>query len=142
MKLNKIALAVVAAATLPVVANAGVTVTPLILGYHVADSIGDTADKQREVFKTGKDLYKVHKNGQEYSINNRGGKNPNGGVAQEDGLYAGAGIGIELTPTVALELEYGETNTNGEASEASAKSAENRFDVKQKMMSGNFTIGS
>lgn len=142
MKLNKIALAVVAAATLPVVANAGVTVTPLILGYHVADSIGDTADKQREVFKTGKDLYKVHKNGQEYSINNRGGKNPNGGVAQEDGLYAGAGIGIELTPTVALELEYGETNTNGEASEASAKSAENRFDVKQKMMSGNFTIGT
>ena len=34
MKLNKIALAVVAAALMPVAANAGVTVTPLLLGYH------------------------------------------------------------------------------------------------------------
>ena len=45
MKLNKIALAIVAAATMPVVANAGVTITPLILGYHVAESIEDNREK-------------------------------------------------------------------------------------------------
>lgn len=145
MKFNKIALAVVAATTLPVVANAGVTVTPLILGYHVSDSIGDTADKQRDILKTGKNLY-VNKDGN--YINDANGNLPgnghtnNGGVAIEDGLYTGAGIGIELTPTIALELEYGETNVNGEASERSAKAGVNRFDAKEKLMSGNFTIGT
>ncbi len=145
MKLNKIALAVVAAATMPVVANAGVTVTPLILGYHVSDSIGDTADKQRDVLKTGKNLY-TNKDGNIINDKNgtaAGNGHPNnGGVALEDGLYTGAGIGIELTPTIALELEYGETNVNGEASEKSAKAGVNRFDAKEKMMTGNFTIGT
>lgn len=139
MKLNKLALAVVAAATMPVVANAGVTVTPLILGYHVSEGISKTADKQREVLKTGKNLY-VNKEGKKMDDS----KNhpDNGGVALEDGLYTGAGIGIELTPTIALELEYGETSVNGEASEKSAEAGVNRFDAKQKMMSGNFTIGT
>ena len=137
MKLNKIALAIVAAATMPVVANAGVTITPLILGYHVAESIEDTADKQRDVLRTGKNLYE-NKAGQ--PIGTRG--NTNGGVALEDGLYTGAGIGIELTPTIALELEYGETSVNAEASEESAQAGVNRFDAKQKMYSGNFTIGT
>lgn len=145
MKLNKIALAVVAAATMPVVANAGVTVTPLILAYHVSDSIGDTADKQRDVLKTGKNLY-TNKDGNIINDKNgtaAGNGHPNnGGVALEDGLYTGAGIGIELTPTIALELEYGETNVNGEASEKSAKAGVNRFDAKEKMMTGNFTIGT
>lgn len=136
MKFNKIALAVVAATALPAVANAGVTVTPLILGYHVAESIEDTADKQRELFKVGKQLNTAKAADSNIS-------NPvNGGVALENGLYTGAGIGIELTPTIALELEYGETNVNAEASEESAKSGANRFDAKQKMMSGNFTIGT
>ena len=145
MKLNKIALAIVAAATMPVVANAGVTITPLILGYHVAESIEDTADKQREVLRTGKNLY-VNKDGN--FIDDANGALPgnghpdNGGVALEDGLYTGAGIGIELTPTIALELEYGETSVNAEASEDSAQAGVNRFDAKQKMYSGNFTIGT
>ena len=139
MKLNKLALAVVAAATMPVVANAGVTVTPLILGYHVSEGISKTADKQREVLKTGKNLY-VNKEG---NVMDDSKVHPNnGGVALEDGLYTGAGIGIELTPTIALELEYGETSVNGEASEKSAEAGVNRFDAKQKMMSGNFTIGT
>ena len=145
MKLNKLALAVVAAATMPVVANAGVTVTPLILGYHVSEGISKTADKQREVLKTGKNLYKNAKN-QNIDGDKRGERTEaqyqNGGVALEDGLYTGAGIGIELTPTIALELEYGETSVNGEASEKSAEAGVNRFDAKQKMMSGNFTIGT
>lgn len=138
MKLNKIALAVIAAATLPAVANAGVTVTPVILGYHWNESIDDTADKQREILKTGKNLYKnIH----DEPIGNRKG-NANGGVALEDGLYTGAAIGIELTPTIALEVEYGETDVNAEASEKSAKAGVNRFDAKQKMTSGNFLIGT
>ena len=143
MKLNKIALAVIAAATLPAVANAGVTVTPVILGYHWSESIEDTADKQREILKTGKNLYK-NKDGK--SINSKGdrvdAKYDNGGVALEDGLYTGAAIGIELTPTIALEVEYGETSVNAEASEKSAKAGVNRFDAKQKMTSGNFLIGT
>lgn len=145
MKLNKIALAVVAAATMPVVANAGVTVTPLILGYHAGNSISDTADKQRDIFKTGKNLY-VNKDGNYIKDSNGAlagnGYTNNGGVALEDGLYTGAGIGIELTPTIALELEYGETNVNAEASDKSAKAGVNRFDGKEKMYSGNFTIGT
>lgn len=139
MKLNKIALAIVAAATMPVVANAGVTITPLILGYHVAESIEDTADKQRDVLRTGKNLYE-NKAGQPIGTDLT--HPANGGVALEDGLYTGAGIGIELTPTIALELEYGETSVNAEASEESAQAGVNRFDAKQKMYSGNFTIGT
>ncbi|MFW2177462.1 MULTISPECIES: OmpA family protein [unclassified Moraxella] len=112
MKLNKIALAVVAAVAMPVVANAGVTVTPLILGYHVAEGINDTADKQKEQF---------------------------GGYAQKDGLYTGAGFGIELTPTVALELEYGETSTD--SVDAKGNTQENPT-FEEKMYSGNFTVGT
>ena len=85
MKLNKIALAVVAAAVMPVAANAGVTVTPLLLGYHYVDGISKTEDKQGEQFA---------------------------GTHQDNDLYTGAGIGIELTPTIALELEYGETDSD------------------------------
>lgn len=112
MKLNKIALAVVAAAVMPVAANAGVTVTPLLLGYHYVDGISKTEDKQAEQFA---------------------------GNYQDNGLYTGAGIGIELTPTIALELEYGETdsdalNVNGDKA--------NGLDFEQKSYSGNFTIGT
>ena len=34
MKLNKIALALVPVAAAPLAANAGVTISPLLLGYH------------------------------------------------------------------------------------------------------------
>lgn len=112
MKLNKIALAVVAAAVMPVAANAGVTVTPLLLGYHYVDGISKTERKQGEQFA---------------------------GTHQDNDLYTGAGIGIELTPTIALELEYGETdsdalNRNGDKV--------NGHKFEQKSYSGNFTIGT
>ena len=35
--------------------QAGVTVSPLLLGYHYTDA-EDTNDKQREVLRTGKNL--------------------------------------------------------------------------------------
>ena len=112
MKLNKIALAVVAAAVMPVAANAGVTVTPLLLGYHYVDGISKTEDKQGEQFA---------------------------GTHQDNGLYTGAGIGIELTPTIALELEYGETDSD--ALYANGDKV-NGHEFEQKSYSGNFTIGT
>ncbi|MDN3398046.1 OmpA family protein [Psychrobacter sp. APC 3426] len=139
MKLNKIALALVAVAAAPLAANAGVTISPLLLGYHMTEEFGDTSDKQRDILKTGKDLY-IDANGN--SIDGRGGNVPNGGVAKESGLYTGAAIGIELTPSTQFQVEYGVSNTNGEASERSADAGVNRFDVEQTMLSGNFLIGT
>ena len=112
MKLNKIALAVVAAAVMPVAANAGVTVTPLLLGYHYVDGISKTEDKQGEQFA---------------------------GTHQDNDLYTGAGIGIELTPTIALELEYGETDSD--ALDANGDNVTG-WGFEQKSYSGNFTIGT
>nr|WP_289056463.1 OmpA family protein [uncultured Psychrobacter sp.] len=139
MKLNKIALALVAVAAAPLAANAGVTISPLLLGYHMTEEFSDTSDKQREVLRTGKNLY-ADANGTEWLNEPRG--NNNGGVAQESGLYTGAALGIELTPSTQFQVEYGVTNTNGEASEDSAVSGVNRFDVEQTMLSGNFLIGT
>ncbi|MDV2860573.1 OmpA family protein [Psychrobacter celer] len=140
MKLNKIALALVAVAAAPLAANAGVTISPLLLGYHMTEEFSDTSDKQRDILRTGKDLYM---DGQTPSqpIDGRNG-NLNGGVAQESGLYTGAALGIELTPSTQFQVEYGVTNTNGEASERSADAGVNRFDVEQTMLSGNFLIGT
>lgn len=112
MKLNKIALALLAAA--PMVATAGVTVSPLLLGYHYTD---EAQDEQRELLRNG--------------------SNP--GVAKESGLYTGAALGIELTPSTQFQVEYGVSNTDGSVSDDdSAK----RFDVEQQMLSGNFLIGT
>ena len=113
MKLNKIALAVIAAAVMPVAANAGVTVTPLLLGYHYVDGISKTEDKQGEQFSN---------------------------THQDNDLYTGAGIGIELTPTIALELEYGETDSD--ALNVNGDKANKGWDFEQKSYSGNFTIGT
>ena len=113
MKLNKIALAVIAAAVMPVAANAGITVTPLLLGYHYVDGISKTEDKQGEQFR---------------------------GTHQDNDLYTGAGIGIELTPTIALELEYGETDSD--ALNSNGNKDNGGWDFEQKSYSGNFTIGT
>lgn len=139
MKLNKIALALVAVTAAPLAANAGVTISPLLLGYHMTEEFSDTSEKQREILRTGKNLYE-NALGQPIGDGTRG--NDNGGVAQESGLYTGAAIGIELTPSTQFQVEYGVTNTNGEASEDSAQAGINRFDVEQTMLSGNFLIGT
>ena len=126
MKLNKIALAIVAVAAAPLAANAGVTISPLLLGYHYTD---EAHDEQREILRTGKQL-------------NTGSTN-NGGVAKESGLYTGAALGIELTPSTQFQVEYGVSNTDGQASDASAAAdSRNRFDIEQTMISGNFLIGT
>ncbi|MGP5192692.1 OmpA family protein [Psychrobacter celer] len=139
MKLNKIALALVAVAAAPLAANAGVTISPLLLGYHMTEEFSDTSEKQREVLRTGKNLYE-NAEGQPIGDGTRG--NDNGGIAKESGLYTGAALGIELTPSTQFQVEYGVSNTNGEASEDSADAGVNRFDVEQTMLSGNFLIGT
>ena len=132
MKLNKIALALVAVAAAPMAANAGVTISPLLLGYHMTEEFSDTSDKQREVLTTGKNLQ---------NNTDRAG-NDNGGVAKESSLYTGAALGIELTPSTQFQVEYGVSDANGEASEDSADAGVNRFDIEQTMISGNFLIGT
>src|SRR5690606_18685606 len=122
MKLNKIALALVAVAAAPLAANAGVTISPLLLGYHMTEEFSDTSEKQREILRTGKNLYE-NANGDVIGDGTRG--NNNGGVAKESGLYTGAAIGIELTPSTQFQVEYGVSNTNGEASEDSAQAGIN-----------------
>lgn len=132
MKLNKIALAVLATAVAPLAAQAGVTVTPLV-GAHITNMADD---EQREVLLTGKQLNNNYINGASNITNP-----PNGGVAKESSLYAGAAIGVELTPSTQFQVEYGVSNANGEASEYSAKRGDNRFDVEQQMITGNFLVG-
>ncbi|MBE0405497.1 OmpA family protein [Psychrobacter sp. AOP22-C1-22] len=136
MKLNKIALAIVAVAAAPLAANAGVTISPLLLGYHYT---GEAHDDQRDLLATGKNLYE-NANGDVIGDGTRG--NNNGGVAKESSLYTGAALGIELTPSTQFQVEYGVSSANGEASEDSADAGVNRFDVEQTMISGNFLIGT
>lgn len=78
MKMNRIALAMLVAAPLAA-ANAGVTVTPLMLGYTFQDS--------------------QHNNGGDK------GELTNGPELQDD-LFVGAALGVELTPWLGFEAEY------------------------------------
>lgn len=90
MKLSRIALAMLVAAPLAA-ANAGVTVTPLMLGYTMFDT--------------------QHNNGGDKgSLTNS--------VELDDDLFVGAALGVELTPWLGFEAEYsqikGDTSINGE----------------------------
>lgn len=112
MKLNKIALALFAVTAAPLAANAGVTISPLLLGYHYSEGADDD---QLDVLGdgTGNSYYK------------------------EDGLYTGAALGIELTPSTQFQVEYGVSNTDGIRQDGS-----DNFDAEQEMISGNFLIGT
>lgn len=122
MKLNKIALALFAVTAAPLAANAGVTISPLLLGYHYSEGADD---EQRELFNTGRNLDGVA---------------GNDGVYKENGLYTGAALGIELTPSTQFQVEYGVSNTDGIVDGATAPAS--GYDVEQEMISGNFLIGT
>ena len=113
MKLNKIALALFAVTAAPLAANAGVTISPVLLGYHYSEGADD---EQRDLLKnyngSGQNFYK------------------------EDGLYTGAALGIELTPSTQFQVEYGVSNTDAISSTGGS------FDAEQEMISGNFLIGT
>lgn len=76
MKMSRIALAMLVAAPLAA-ANAGVTVTPLMLGYTFQDT--------------------QHNNGQDHLKD---------GPELQDDLFVGAALGVELTPWLGFEAEY------------------------------------
>ena len=78
MKMTRIALAMLVAAPLAA-ANAGVTVTPLMLGYTWQDT--------------------------QHNNNGSDGELTNGPELQDD-LFVGAALGVELTPWLGFEAEY------------------------------------
>ncbi|MEZ7501428.1 OmpA family protein [Psychrobacter sp. Arc29] len=114
MKLNKIALALFAVTAAPLAANAGVTISPLLLGYHYSEGADDDqADLLADYSGNGDSYYK------------------------EDGLYTGAALGIELTPSTQFQVEYGVSDTD-----AIRQDGSDNFDAEQEMISGNFLIGT
>ncbi|MDN3452305.1 MULTISPECIES: OmpA family protein [unclassified Psychrobacter] len=114
MKLNKIALALFAVTAAPLAANAGVTISPLLLGYHYSESADDDqAELLGNYDGSGDSYYK------------------------EDGLYTGAALGIELTPSTQFQVEYGVSDTD-----AIDQNGSDNFDAEQEMISGNFLIGT
>lgn len=106
MKLNKIALALFAVTAAPLAANAGVTISPVLLGYHYSEGAEDEQSDQLGYYK-------------------------------EDGLYTGAALGIELTPSTQFQVEYGVANND-----ATRRDGVDNFDGEQEMISGNFLIGT
>ena len=78
MKMSRIALALLVAAPLAA-ANAGVTVTPLMLGYTFQDTKHNNGNKSH--------LY-------------------NDSAELQDDLFVGAALGVELTPWLTFETEY------------------------------------
>ena len=114
MKLNKIALALFAVTAAPLAANAGVTISPLLLGYHYSEGADDDqAELLGDYSGNGDSYYK------------------------EDGLYTGAALGIELTPSTQFQVEYGVSDTD-----AIRQDGSDNFDAEQEMISGNFLVGT
>ena len=95
MKMSRIALAMLVAAPLAA-ANAGVTVTPLMLGYTFQDT--------------------------QHNNNGSDGELTNGPELQDD-LFVGAALGVELTPWLGFEAEYNQVkgDVNGLAADSEYK---------------------
>ena len=93
--MSRIALAMLVAAPLAA-ANAGVTVTPLMLGYTFQDT--------------------------QHNNNGSDGELTNGPELQDD-LFVGAALGVELTPWLGFEAEYNQVkgDVNGLAADAEYK---------------------
>ena len=118
MKLNKIALALFAVTAAPLAANAGVTISPLLLGYHYSEGADDDqAELLGDYSGNGNSYYK------------------------EDGLYTGAALGIELTPSTQFQVEYGVSNTDANATDVGGTDLGDSYDAEQEMISGNFLVG-
>ncbi|RKG48722.1 OmpA family protein [Acinetobacter cumulans] len=90
MKMSRIALAMLVAAPLAA-ANAGVTVTPLMLGYTFQDT--------------------QHNNGKDHLTT---------GPELQDDLFVGAALGVELTPWLGFEAEYNQVKGDVEGANVPA----------------------
>lgn len=95
MKMSRIALAMLVAAPLAA-ANAGVTVTPLMLGYTFQDTQHNNNGSEGELTSSPE---------------------------LQDDLFVGAAIGVELTPWLGFEAEYNQVkgDVNGLAADAEYK---------------------
>lgn len=130
MKLTRIALALLVAAPFAA-ANAGVTVTPLMLGYHWYPE--DTQDKMRDEALRDRN-----------TLTSAGTAVP-GGVALVDDLSVGAAIGLELTPWLQAEVEYQQTKADAQHNERNSAPggvgtgfyAGVPYDAKHETLSGN-----
>lgn len=109
MKLSRIALATMLVAAPLAAANAGVTVTPLLLGYTWQDS--------------------QHNNGGDK------GSLTNSPELQDD-LFVGAALGIELTPWLGFEAEYNQVkgDVNGIAGAPNAEYKQNKSMVTSMLL--------
>lgn len=103
MKLTRIALALLVAAPFAA-ANAGVTITPLMLGYHWYPE--DTQEKMRDEALRDRN-----------TLGSAGAAGLPRGVALADDLSVGAAIGLELTPWLQAEVEYQQTNADAQHNE-------------------------
>ncbi len=96
MKMSRIALAMLVAAPLAA-ANAGVTVTPLLVGYTFQDTEHNNGkDNLQDLYLDGAEL--------------------------QDDLFVGAALGVELTPWLGFEAEY--SQVKGDIDVAETKAAE------------------
>ncbi|WP_445116446.1 outer membrane protein Omp38 [Acinetobacter sp. WZC-1] len=116
MKLSRIALATMLVAAPFAAANAGVTVTPLLLGYTWQDS--------------------QHNNG------GSDGELTNGPELQDD-LFVGAALGIELTPWLGFEAEYSQVKgdldgTADQGAEYKQKQINGNFYVTSDLITKNY----
>ena len=115
MKMSRIALAMLVAAPLAA-ANAGVTVTPLLIGYTWQDSLKD------------------------YNTHNAA---TNGGEIKLKGdLFTGAALGVELTPWLGFEAEYSQVKGDVEGRNAVNPDFEKFGKYKQTNIAGNFYVTS
>ncbi|KGT47765.1 MULTISPECIES: outer membrane protein Omp38 [Acinetobacter] len=122
MKMSRIALAMLVAAPFAA-ATAGVTVTPLMLGYTWQDT--------------------KHNNGQSQLLSSK--------LAQgemKDDLFVGAALGVELTPWLGFEAEYNQvkgdvSQMNGSHGLGQANSlVDLGAEYKQTQINGNFYVTS
>ena len=107
--MSRIALAMLVAAPLAA-ANAGVTVTPLMLGYTWQDTQHNNSGDDGELTTSGE---------------------------MEDDLFVGAAIGVELTPWLGFEAEYNQVKGDIEGGTV-AERAVIGDEYKQTQINGNF----
>ncbi|OTG87744.1 hypothetical protein B9T31_04430 [Acinetobacter sp. ANC 4558] len=112
MKMSRIALAMLVAAPLAA-ANAGVTVTPLLLGYTFQDSLKDFNNKRE-----GADL------------------------KLKGDVFVGAALGVELTPWLGFEAEYSQIKGDLEEKSATTRDFDKVGKYKQSNIAGNFYVTS
>jgi len=123
MKMSRIALAMLVAAPFAA-ANAGVTITPLMLGYTWQDT--------------------KHNNGQSQMLSSKLGQGE-----MKDDLFVGAAIGVELTPWLGFEAEYNQVKGDVSQMNGSRLDRENTVtrvlpgaEYKSTRINGNFYVTS